>query len=90
MVVRAAGASGKEKTEVVLTREDVDRIRRSPEGANALKKAQVVIVVDSAAAGTEGRLSPVRENARGLVQRTVPSAIRPSPRIAIRELFHPR
>ena len=40
----------------MLTREDVDRIRRSPEGASALKRAQVVIVVDSAAAGTEAKL----------------------------------
>ena len=90
MVVRAAGASGEEKTEVVLTREDVDRIRRSPEGANALRQAHVVIVVDSAAAGTEGRLHPAGKGAHALAHRSVPSAIHPSPQITIRGLFCPR
>ncbi len=56
MAVQAAGASGNEATQVVLTREDVDRIRRSPEAASALRSAQVIIVVDAAAAGTEARL----------------------------------
>ncbi len=61
MVVQAAEVAGQEKTEIVLTREDVDRIRRSPGGASALRNAHVVVVVDSAAAGTEGRLLPKRE-----------------------------
>ncbi|MFQ5491165.1 MAG: hypothetical protein ACE5GE_10620 [Phycisphaerae bacterium] len=56
MAVKVTQAAGQAKTEVVLTQEDVDRIRRSPEGASALRRAQVVIVVNSAAAGTEGRL----------------------------------
>lgn len=56
MAVKAMAVAGQGKTEVVLTQEDVDRIRRSPEGASALRRAQVVIVVNSAAAGTEGRL----------------------------------
>ena len=90
MVVRAAGASGEEKTEVVLSREDVDRIRRSPEGANALRQAHVVIVVDSAAAGTEGRLYPAGKGAYALAHRSVPSASHPSPRTVIRGLFFPR
>jgi hypothetical protein len=67
MVVRAAQATGEEKTEVVLTREDVDRIRRSPEGASALKNAHVVIVVDSAAAGTEGFLNRDRRTEYALL-----------------------
>ena len=67
MVVRAAQATGQQKTEVVLTREDVDRIRRSPEGASALKNAHVVIVVDSAAAGTEGRLNLRRQTEYALL-----------------------
>ena len=56
MVLRGAEATGAARTQLVLTREDVERLRRSPEGAAALHNAQVLIVVDAAAAGTEGRL----------------------------------
>ncbi|UCG32913.1 MAG: hypothetical protein JSU68_14765, partial [Phycisphaerales bacterium] len=48
--------SGPGKTQLVLTREDVDRLYGSPEGVSALRNAQVLVVVDAAAAGTEGRL----------------------------------
>ncbi len=56
MAVRAAQTVGEGNVKVVLTKQDVDRIRRSPEGASALRNAHVVIVTDSAAAGIEGRL----------------------------------
>ncbi|MFQ5429415.1 MAG: hypothetical protein ACE5E1_03805 [Phycisphaerae bacterium] len=54
-VVRAVKASGHNKTRIVLTKEDADRLRRSPEGASLLRSGRVVVVVDSVAAGIEGR-----------------------------------
>ncbi len=54
-VVRAAQATGKSGTEIVLTKEDADRLRQSPEGASLLRTGQVIVVVDSVAAGIQGR-----------------------------------
>jgi hypothetical protein len=56
MAVRVAEIAGGQKTQLVLTQEDAQRLRRSPEAASALKNAQVLIVVDAPAAGSEGRL----------------------------------
>ena len=50
VVVKAVGVSGEQKTQVVLTREDAEKLRRSPEGASLLRAGRVVVVVDSAAA----------------------------------------
>ena len=54
-VVKAAGAAGKAATEIVLTKEDVEKLRQDPEGAALLRSGQVIVVVDSQAAGIEGR-----------------------------------
>jgi len=56
MAVRVAEITGAQKTQLVLTQEDAQRLRRSPDAAGALKNAQVLIVVDAPAAGSEGRL----------------------------------
>jgi len=56
MAVRVAEIAGGQKTQLVLTQEDAQRLRRSPEAAGALKNAQVLVVVDAPAAGSEGRL----------------------------------
>jgi hypothetical protein len=56
MAVRVAKVAGGQKTQLVLTQEDAQRLRRSPEAASALKNAQVLVVVDAPAAGSEGRL----------------------------------
>lgn len=54
--VKAVKATGNSKTEIVLTREDAERLRNDPRGANLLKKGQVYVVMDAAAAGIQGRL----------------------------------
>jgi len=56
MAVRVARIAGRQKTQLVLTREDAERLGNSPKAASAMRKAQVLIVVDAPAAGTEGRL----------------------------------
>ena len=56
MAVRVAEIAGAQKTQLVLTQEDAQRLRRSPDAAGALKNAQVLVVVDAPAAGSEGRL----------------------------------
>ena len=55
MAVRVVKTAGPQKTQLVLTRTDAERLCNSPESATAMSKAQVLIVVDAAAAGTEGR-----------------------------------
>lgn len=55
VAVKAVEASGDKKTRIVVTSEDAEKLRRSPEGASLIREGQVVIVVDSAAAGTQGR-----------------------------------
>ncbi|MBN1489138.1 MAG: hypothetical protein JXA69_04405 [Phycisphaerae bacterium] len=55
MAVRVQDVTGDQKTELVLTEEDAERLRSSPEATSAMKRAQVLVVVDAAAAGTEGR-----------------------------------
>ncbi|MCZ6699965.1 MAG: hypothetical protein O7D94_13610 [Planctomycetota bacterium] len=59
--VKAVRASGQSKTEIVLTREDAERLRNDPRGANLLKKGQVYVVMDAAAAGIQGRLDRLPE-----------------------------
>jgi hypothetical protein len=54
-VVKATRSAGATKTQVVLTKEDAEKLRTSPEGASLLKNGQVIVVVDSAAAGIQGR-----------------------------------
>ncbi len=56
MAVRVAETGGQQKTQLVLTKEDAERLRKSPDAAAAMRNAQVIVVVDAAAAGTEGRL----------------------------------
>ena len=58
VVIKAAAASGDRKARIVVTAEDAEKLRRSVEGASLLREGQVVIVVDSAAAGTQGRRDP--------------------------------
>jgi hypothetical protein len=54
-VVKASGAVGKTATGIVLTKEDAERLRQDPEAAALLRGGQVMVVVDSVAAGIEGR-----------------------------------
>ncbi|UCG17035.1 MAG: hypothetical protein JSV19_03185 [Phycisphaerales bacterium] len=55
VVVKASAVSGQQKTEIVLTRTDAEKLARSPEGASLIRSGRVVVVVDSAAAGIESR-----------------------------------
>ncbi len=54
--VKAKKAEGELKGKIVLTKEDADKLSKSEVGASLLRKSQVVIVVDSAAAGIQGML----------------------------------
>jgi hypothetical protein len=54
-VVKAVKTAGKDNTEIVLTREDADKLRNDPKGAALLRSGQVIVVVDSVAAGIQGR-----------------------------------
>jgi hypothetical protein len=54
-VVQAVAATGQQNTQIVLTEEDAAKLRRDPEAASLLRKGQVMVVVDSAAAGIEAR-----------------------------------
>jgi hypothetical protein len=56
-VVKAVKTPGPDKTRIVLTKEDAERLSKDPEGASLLRSGQVVVVVDSVAAGIEGRLN---------------------------------
>ena len=55
IAARLAMATGKSGTQLVLTKADADRLARSPHAASAMRRAQVLVVVDAAAAGTEGQ-----------------------------------
>jgi hypothetical protein len=58
VVVKAADLTpGKTQSQIVLTKEDAEKLRQSPEGANLLRDGKVIVVVDSAAAGMQGFLS---------------------------------
>ena len=57
VVVKAADPTpGKAQSQIVLTKEDAEKLRQSPEGANLLRSGKIIVVVDSAAAGIQGRL----------------------------------
>ncbi|HKQ48243.1 MAG TPA: hypothetical protein VJZ71_09260 [Phycisphaerae bacterium] len=57
VVVKAAHpVAGQAPSQIVLTKEDAEKIRQSPEGASLLRSGKVIVVVDSAAAGIQGRL----------------------------------
>ena len=63
MAVQVAKVDGAQRAQLVLTREDAERLRHSPEAAEALRNAQVLVVVDAPAAGTEGRLPALPDRA---------------------------
>jgi hypothetical protein len=54
--VKAISAGGALPAQIVLTRETADQLRKSAMGASLLRESKVVIVVDSVAAGIQGRL----------------------------------
>lgn len=56
VVKAAAPTQGNAQSQIVLTKEDAEKLRQSPEGANLLRGGKVIVVVDSAAAGMQGRL----------------------------------
>lgn len=57
VVVKAAHAiPGQAPSQIVLTKEDAEKLRQSPEGASLLRSGKVIVVVDSAAAGIQGWL----------------------------------
>lgn len=61
-VVKAVKTAGKDNTEIVLTREDADKLRNDPKGAALLRSGQVIVVVDSVAAGIQGRQDGITDN----------------------------
>ena len=61
-VVKAIKTAGINKTKIVLTKRDAERLRKSAEGANLLRSGRVIVVVDSVAAGIEGRLDVVPDD----------------------------
>jgi hypothetical protein len=63
LLLKGIDVSGPGKTQLVLTQEDVDKLYESPEGVSAIRNAQVLVVVDAAAAGTEGRLWSLPQDA---------------------------
>jgi hypothetical protein len=55
VVVKAAHPiPGQANSQIVLTKEDAEKLRQSPEGASLLRNGKVIVVVDSAAAGIQG------------------------------------
>lgn len=80
LLLQGIDVSGPGQTQLVLTREDVDRLYESPEGVSALRNAQVLVVVDAAAAGTEGRLRSLPHDALAAISAPTwtPPAIYPS------------
>jgi hypothetical protein len=56
MAVRAVATDARDSTQLVIPRDDAERLRKSAEASSALRQAQVIIVVDAPAAGTEGAL----------------------------------
>lgn len=55
MVVKAVKRADKNPTQVVLTKEDAEKLSKSAEGSNLLRDGKVIVVVDSVAAGIQGR-----------------------------------
>ncbi|MBN2383818.1 hypothetical protein JXQ70_13165 [bacterium] len=56
LVIKGISAQGSEKTEILISRQDADKIKNSPELQDSLNNCRVVVVLRSEAGGTEGRL----------------------------------
>ncbi len=56
LVVKAVKSLGADDTKIVVTREDAERMQKSAEGSSLLRSGRVIVVVDSVAAGVQGRL----------------------------------
>ncbi len=69
IVVQATAPGAAPNAQLVITREDAERLRNSPEAAEAMRKGQVLIVVDASAAGTEGRAPFETNDALALLAR---------------------
>ncbi len=54
-VVKAVKNLGADGTRIVVTREDAERMQKSAEGSSLLRSGRVIVVVDSVAAGVQGR-----------------------------------
>ncbi len=63
-VVKAVRTTSKDRSKIVLTKEDADRLRNSAEGASLLRSGQVIVVVDAVAAGIQGRAEPAERSRR--------------------------
>ncbi len=61
-VVKAVRTASKDRSKIVLTKEDADRLRNSAEGASLLRSGQVIVVVDAVAAGIQGRVEPAERS----------------------------
>jgi len=61
-VVKAIRTTSKDRSKIVLTQEDADRLRNSAEGTSLLRSGQVIVVVDAVAAGIQGRIEPVERS----------------------------
>lgn len=55
-VVQAVKAGAKGDTKIVLTKDDAEKLATTPEGASLLRSGKVIVVVDSVAAGIQGRI----------------------------------
>lgn len=60
--VKAIRADGANKTKIVLTATDADKLRLDKTSAHLLRNAEVVVVVDSAAAGIQGLLDDLTDD----------------------------
>ncbi|MBK8270447.1 MAG: hypothetical protein IPK83_20000 [Planctomycetes bacterium] len=60
-VVKAVKMPAKGETKIVLTKEDAEKLRTTPEGASLLRSGRVIVVVDSVAAGIQGRGSEIED-----------------------------
>lgn len=57
-VVKGVRTTAADRSKIVLTKEDADKLRNSPEGASLLRSGRVIVVVDAVAAGIQGRGKP--------------------------------
>ena len=56
--IKGLEKSGSLQTDILISREDAQKIRNDPALYNLLKKAKAIIVIDPLVAGVEGHLSP--------------------------------
>jgi hypothetical protein len=58
-VIKAVNAAPAQARQVLISREDAERLRNSAEASGAMRRGQVLIVVDASDAGPDGAAAPV-------------------------------